>query len=234
MPKNKKTTSLLNGWLFYDLKQSLINRMNLPRQLQQKTVWCEWPKEILFPSHDLPETASSLISYAWVNIGYYLLINTEQMYETAKSHVRNWCLCKACHTISYWLHFDEVDSSYMIIASLSFIAEDKVLGARASRWIEQWDLDVLGLFWFIQAKSPLRDLSIARAPLVQIHTSFSHFILLLSKDVATTWNTSVVVSSSLQNSISSSIEEGPTKRTKISKRASWSRSRSAVLFHHLE
>ena len=70
----------------------------------------------------------------------------------------------------------------------------------------------IGTFWFVLAKSPLRDLSIARPPPVQIPTSFSHFMSLLSIHVATTSNTSasVVVSSGLQNSISSSIEEGPT------------------------
>jgi len=81
-------------------------------------------------------------------------------------------------------------------------------------------------FWFILAKSPLRDPSIASAPSVQIPTSFSHFVPLLSKHMATTWNTSasVVVSSGLQNSISSSIKEDPTKRTKTSNWAGWSRS----------
>jgi len=45
---------------------------------------------------------------------------------------------------------------------------------------------------------------------------FSHLIPLLSKNVATTWNTSSAlagVSRGLQNSISSSIEDGPTKPT---------------------
>jgi len=74
----------------------------------------------------------------------------------------------------------------------------------------------LGLFWFILAKTPLQDPSIARALSVQTPTSFSHFTPLLSKHVATNWNTSalVVVSSGLQSSISFSIEEGPTKRKK--------------------
>jgi len=73
----------------------------------------------------------------------------------------------------------------------------------------------LGLFWFILAKVHFEIQSLPGCRQLDAQ-KFLPFNATVSKHVATAWNRSalVVVSSGLQNSISSSTEEGPTKRTK--------------------
>ena len=191
-----------------------------------------------FPWASRNSFSSSLISYTRANILPFDNHRTD-VWNSRVSWFESMCLHSLANNLVLTALVLTKLTACMIIASSSFIVAGRVLEARASLWITQWDPTALGLFCFILAINPLRDPSIAGAPSVQTPTSFSHFIPLLSKNAATNWNISsalVVVFPLLLKEIRQS-EHTPTTETigqhQLSHHIEWQKRWCVYLFENL-